>query len=317
MTDRYPLAYSVVVPVYDEQDNVVALHAEIVAAMNQIGGAYEIIFVDDGSTDATFDRLDGLAPIKIIRFRKNFGQTAALDAGFQAARGKIIITLDGDQQNNPADIPLLLEQLAEGYDVVSGWRWQRHDPQAKNVISRGANFLRRFFVKDNIHDSGCSLKAYRRECFENFSLFGEMHRFIPAMLRWQGYRVTEVKVSHRPRAHGTTKYGWKRIVKGFVDMISVWFWRKYANRPLHLFGGVGVLAIFIGSVMGITLIILRYFAGFSLANRIWPLVAVFLVLAGIQLFVSGLLADILIKIHFRERPIYQIKEVVERPSRPS
>lgn len=160
-------------------------------------------------------------------FRKNFGQSAAFDAGFKRATGDIVITMDGDLQNDPADIPLLLAKLDEGYDVVSGWRVKRQDSLSKKIFSRGANMLRTILIHDNIHDSGCSLKAFRRECFEDFDLFGEMHRFIPALLEIKGFRVAEVPVSHHPRVHGVTKYNWKRSVKGFVDMLAVWFWRKY------------------------------------------------------------------------------------------
>ena len=234
--DKKQIAISAVVPVYNEEKNVARLHQELKEALAEIGGFFEIIFVNDGSTDNTLEELKKLKPVKIINFRKNFGQTAAMDAGIKEARGEIVITMDGDGQNDPRDIPLLLEKINEGYDVVSGWRWQRKDKPMKRFLSRGANFLRKFLVSDNIHDSGCSLKAYRKECFDKVDLYGEMHRFIPAILRWRGFKIGEVKVSHRPRSAGETKYDWKRIPKGFLDMTSVWFWRKYSDRPLHLFG---------------------------------------------------------------------------------
>ncbi|MFC1662963.1 glycosyltransferase family 2 protein [Patescibacteria group bacterium] len=312
MTNIEEIKYSLVIPTYNEQENVIQLHQEITSVMNTLNQPFEIIFIDDGSSDDTFKKLKTLRPVKIIRFRKNFGQTAAMDAGFHEAAGEIIVTMDADRQNDPKDIPRLINKINEGYDVVSGWRWQRKDSASKNFISRGANTLRSILIKDNIHDSGCTLKAYRRECFHKLTLFGEMHRFIPAMLRWQGFRIGEIKVNHRPRVAGQTKYSWRRIVKGFVDMLSVWFWRKYASRPLHLFGGVGLLLILSGSVLGIILFVLRYFYSFSLANRIWPLVAFFLVLAGIQLFVSGLLADIAVKTYFNgNRKAYAIKDIFE------
>ncbi len=307
------IKYSVVVPVYNEEDNVVPLHAEIKQVMIKLGEPYEIIFVDDGSRDKTFERLNSLSPIKIIRFRKNFGQTAALDAGFKAAKGEIFITMDGDRQNDPTDIPNLLKKIAEGLDVVSGWRYNRKDTSSKKFISRGADFLRKFFINDGIHDSGCTLKAYRRECFEDLTLFGEMHRFIPGVLRWRGFTVTEIKVNHRPRTAGDTKYNWKRILKGLIDMISVWFWRKYSTRPLHLFGGLGVVFGAIGSFMGIYMAIARFLGYISLQNTIWPLVSVFLILVGIQLFISGLLADIAIKTYYnKKRTTYSIKEIIDR-----
>jgi len=305
---------SIVIPVYNEENNVKILHQKIVDVCNRLGKSYEIIFVDDGSQDKTLENLKRLNNLKIICLRKNCGQTAAMDAGFKEAKGSVIITMDGDLQNDPEDIPKLLDKLDEGYDVVSGWRFERKDPFMKRFISRGANFLRKFFVSDGIHDSGCSLKAYRKECFESVDLYGVMHRFIPAILKWKGFKIAEVKVSHHPRHHGKTKYGWRRIVKGFVDMISVWFWRKYSNRPLHLFGGAGLLLSGLGFVVGVYLFIARLFFGMSLQNRIWPLVSVFMVLAGIQLFVSGILADIAVKNYYsksKERS-YLVKEIIKK-----
>lgn len=307
------MKYSVIIPVYNEQDAVVALHREIKQTMDRLGQPYEILFVDDGSRDETFARLNTLSPIKIIRFRKNFGQTAALDAGFKEAKGEIFITMDGDGQNDPADIPKLLEKLTQDFDLVSGWRKNRQDDFSKRFMSRGANFLRRFLVADHIKDSGCTLKAYRRECFEDLDLFGEIHRFIPAMLVWKGFRVGEVEVNHRPRRAGKTKYNWKRVLKGFVDMVSVWFWRKYSGRPLHLFGGVGVILGTVGTIMAILLAVLRLTHVISLQNSIWPLVAFFLMLAGIQFFVFGLLGDIAIKTYYNgRRTVYSIRETIEK-----
>jgi glycosyltransferase involved in cell wall biosynthesis len=304
---------SVVVPLKNEEDNVRELHGRIVGACQSLGKGFEIIFVDDGSSDQTVKNCEELTPLKLICFRKNFGQTAAFDAGIKEARGEIVITMDGDLQNDPEDMKLLLSEMEKGYDIVSGWRWQRKDGLVKRFFSRGANLLRKLLVHDNIHDSGCSLKAYRRECFKDIDLFGEMHRFIPAMLQLQGYRVGEVKVSHHPRVHGVTKYNWKRAIKGFVDMISIWFWRKYSNRPLHLFGGGGMIFSVAGLGILIWMMIDKIFFGASLSERIWPLVGVFLILVGIQLFISGLLADILIKTYYKNRHQmnYAIKEIKE------
>ncbi|MDP3957271.1 MAG: glycosyltransferase family 2 protein [bacterium] len=301
---------SVVVPLYNEEGDVKELHERIKKAAQAIGRPFEIIFIDDGSRDKTLPSTQGLSPLKLIVFRKNFGQTAAFDAGIKASRGEIIITLDGDLQNDPADIPLLLVKIDEGYDVVSGWRFNRQDSLMKRFFSRGANFLRKILIKDNIHDSGCSLKAYRRECFRYVDLFGEMHRFIPALLQLEGFRVTEVKVSHHPRIHGRTKYNWKRAIKGFVDMLSIWFWRKYSYRPLHLFGGGGIFLFSIGCGILVWMLILKIFFGASLSERLWPLVGIFFVLIGVQLFVSGLLADMVVRSYYqtRNRMNYSIKE---------
>lgn len=266
---------SIIIPVYNEEKNVAQLHQEIINTLSKTNKEFEIIVVNDGSNDNTLIELTKLKPIKIINFRKNFGQTAALDAGIKTAKGEIIITLDGDLQNNPADIPLLIQKIEEGYDVVSGWRWQRKDSLCKRIISRGANFLRHLFIHDYVHDSGCTLKAYRRECFENFDLYGEMHRFIPALLTWRGFKVAEIKVNHRPRIAGTTKYTLTRIIKGFVDMIAVWFWQKFSARPLHIFGGIGFVTFNIGSGLILILFTLRLFSLISLQTNIWPLVGFF------------------------------------------
>lgn len=305
---------SVVVPLYNEEGNVRELHSRIFEACKSLEKSFEIIFIDDGSDDQTVKNSLGLTPLRLIEFRKNFGQTAAFDAGIKNARGEIIITMDGDLQNDPNDIRLLLSEMEKGYDVVSGWRWQRRDSLSKKIFSRGANLLRKILVKDNIHDSGCSLKAYKRACFEDIDLFGEMHRFIPAILALEGYKVGEVKVSHHPRIHGNTKYNWKRSIKGLVDMISVWFWRKYSNRPLHLFGGAGIIFSLLGLMVLVWMAIDKIFFGASLSEKIWPLVGIFLILVGIQLFVSGLLADIMVKNYYKNhhRMNYSIKEIKEQ-----
>lgn len=305
---------SVIVPLYNEEGNVKELHRRIKEACEKLGKRYEIIFMNDGSEDKTLENCRGLTPLTLINFRRRFGQTAAFDAGIKQATGDIIIMMDGDLQNDPADIGLLLSEMDKGFEVVSGWRWQRKDSFSKKIFSRGANLLRKILIQDKIHDSGCSLKAYRRECFEDVDLFGEMHRFIPAILEMQGYKVGEVKVSHHPRLHGKTKYNWKRSIKGFVDMISIWFWRKYANRPLHLFGGSGIILSFLGVLILIWMAIAKIFYGASISDKIWPLIGVFMTLVGIQLFIFGLLGDILIKNYYKSRGKmnYSIKEVIEQ-----
>jgi glycosyltransferase involved in cell wall biosynthesis len=303
---------SVVVPLYNEEGNVQELHRRIKEACVATSQPFEIIFVDDGSSDGTVKDCAGLTPLKLVQFRKNFGQTAAFDAGFKNATGEIIITMDGDLQNDPKDIPLLLEEMQKGYDVISGWRFARQDSFSKKFFSRTANLLRKFFINDTIHDSGCSLKAYKAECFHDLDLFGEMHRFIPALLELQGYKVGEVKVSHHPRVHGKTKYNWKRSLKGLVDMMSVWFWRKYSNRPLHLFGGSGIILSVIGFGILIWMLIDKIMGG-AISEKIWPLMGVFFIMIGIQLFIFGLMADILIKDYYKgqARMNYSIKGIIE------
>jgi glycosyltransferase involved in cell wall biosynthesis len=305
---------SVVAPVYNEEGNVRELHRRILEACHKLEKPFEIIFIDDGSKDNTVKECEGLSPLTLVKFRKNFGQTAAMDAGFKQAQGEIIITMDSDLQNDPADIPLLLAEMDKGYDVVSGWRYDRKDNLSKHLASRAANLLRKVLINDTIHDSGCSLKAYKKDCFHDVDLFGEMHRFIPAILELQGYKVGEVKVTHHARIHGTTKYNWKRGLKGIVDMISVWFWRKYSNRPLHLFGGTGMIFMAAGSAILVWMAIEKIFFGAAILQRNWPLIGVFLVLVGIQLFISGLLADIILKNYYKAqgRMNYNIWEVIKQ-----
>lgn len=304
---------SVVVPVFNEQDNVKKLHQEIVEALNKLGKSYEIIFVNDGSRDKTLENCKDLKPLKIINFRRNFGQTASIDAGIKEAKGEIVVTMDGDLQNDPQDIPKLLKKMyEENCDIISGWRRNRKDPFSKRFISHGAEVLRKFLINDGIHDSGCTLKVYKKECFENVSLMGEMHRFIPATLAISGFKVGELEVNHRPRIHGITKYNYKRTIKGFLDILGVWFWMKYASRPLHLFGGAGLFSFMLGGLILIGLFVARIFYDFSLSNKIWPLLAIFLMMVGAQLFVSGLMADILVKSRYRGKNMnYSIKEIIE------
>jgi len=289
---------SVVVPVYNEELNVAALHEEILGVCRREGYTFEIIFVDDGSSDDTVDVLRTLSPVKVVSLRRNFGQTAAMDAGIKAARYDLVVTMDGDRQNDPNDIPKLIDHLyANKLDVVSGWRKDRKDPFAKNFVSRGANLLRKFLINDGIHDSGCSLKVYKRDAFVGLTLYGEMHRFIPAILKIKGYRVGEAVVNHRARIAGETKYNYRRTLKGLIDMTSVWFWNKYAVRPLHLLGGIGLLFMLMGTVAGIFAVneVLR---GKAVNDSGWSLLTTFLFLSGLQLFVAGLLSDIAIKTYF-------------------
>ena len=308
---------SIVVPVYNEEGNIQNLHNEIkdILESPQMGVCqYEIIFIDDGSTDNTASICKTLYPLKLIRFRKNFGQTAAMDAGIKAASGDLIVTMDGDGQNDPADIPKMIDYLqVNGLDVVSGRRKHRKDTLMKRFTSRGASFLRHLLIHDGIHDSGCSLKVYKSECFHGVNLYGEQHRFIPALLKIKGFKIGEVVVNHRPRTSGKTKYNWKRTVKGFVDMISVWFWNKFASRPLHLLGGTGMCFIGLGFISGIWSLIL-WLQGRKMSNNIFPpLMTVFFVVIGILLFVFGLMSEIMMKTYYGvhvDTP-YNIMEVIE------
>ena len=288
-------------PVFNEEGNVAQLHQEIKKICKQVAYDYEIIFIDDHSTDDTLNVLKGLDPIKIIHFRKNFGQTQALDAGIKMAKYEIIATMDGDGQNDPNDIPAMIELMYDqGYDVISGWRKKRNDPIGKRIVSRTANFLRKLLIDDGIQDSGCGLKVYKKECFDDLSLYGEMHRFIPALLKIKGFKIGEMVVNHRPRLHGVSKYSWRRGLKGFIDMVSVWYWKKYAVRPLHILGSLGIFMILFGVVSAIITII-EFFRGQDLSDTIWPLFTLFSIFIGVQIFITGLIADMMIKTYYENR----------------
>ena len=305
---------SVVVPVFNEEGNVRELHKEILEVCKKENYKFEIIFVDDGSKDKTPEICKELKPLKYIRMRKNFGQTAAMDAGIKAAQYDYIVTMDGDRQNDPADIPKLVNYLEENdLDIVSGWRKNRKDTVMKKFTSKVANFLRGIIVKDHIHDSGCSLKIYKKECFDHINLYGEMHRFIPALLKIKGFEVGEVVVNHRPRTAGVTKYNWKRTIKGFVDMISLWFWSKYAVRPLHILGAGGMVSIFLGVVCAIWSIVL-FALGYKMSNNIMPpLLTVFFIIVGLLMFIFGLMSDMMSKTYYGSGidKSYSIKETIE------
>ncbi len=305
---------SIVVPAYNEAENLPVLHEEITAALKKLGRSYEIIVIDDGSTDDSYKTLLKIqqrdAHLVVIRFRRNFGQTAAMDAGFKQAQGAVIITMDADLQNDPADIGSLLEAMEqEKLDVVSGWRWQRKDPFGKRIVSRFANGVRKMLTGERIHDSGCTLKAFRRECFDGLDLQGEMHRFIPAIMMWRGFKVGEIKTNHRERKFGKTKYGVKRILRGFLDLLVVKFWMQYSASPIRLFGGMGLLMFFLGGVVGAYLTILKLLYQVSLSDRPLLLLAALLMILGVQLIMFGFLADILVKLFFRGHPNYLIEAV--------
>lgn len=302
---------SIVVPIYNEEGNVAELHKEIndICIKNEYN--YEIIFIDDGSSDNTEEIIRSLTPVKYIKLRKNFGQTAAMDAGIKEVKYEYIITMDGDRQNDPEDIPKLIEYLEEkDLDIVSGWRKKRKDPVLKRFTSRVAHLLRSILINDGIHDSGCSLKIYKKECFEQISLYGEMHRFIPAMLSIKGYKVGEVIVNHRARTAGVTKYTWKRTIKGFIDMVSVWFWMKYAVRPLHLLGTLGLCSFVMGFASFVISLVL-FIINTDLSDTVWPLLSVFFTFSGMFLIISGLMADMVSKNYFEttKDSSYSIREI--------
>ncbi len=296
------VSLSVVVPVFNEEKNVLALYNELRLAMDKQGSAYELVFVDDGSTDGTFRVLEGLhrrdAKVKVVKFARNFGQTAAMGAGFSHAKGDVIISMDGDLQNDPNDIPLLVEKIGEGFDVVSGWRYNRKDSFFSKVIpSLISNFLARKLTGINIHDYGCSLKAYRKRALSGVRLYGEMHRYIPAIVAMNGFSVAEVKVNHRRRSFGKSKYNFTRLVKGMLDLLYIKFWSTYGTRPLHLFGLLGLFQYFLAGLLFVEQLIKAFMIK---ALNIGPLLllAVLLVITGTLFILFGFLGEIMIRTYY-------------------
>ncbi len=296
---------SITVPIYNEAENVAPLYERLVAALDPLGKAYEIVLVNDGSHDGSDKALDALAAkdprVKVVHFRRNYGQTAAMMAGIRYASGEIIIPMDGDLQNDPADIPKLLAKLDEGYDVVSGWRQDRKDHARRTIASRMANWLISRISGVHLHDYGCSLKAYRRDVVKGVKLYGEMHRFIPIYATWEGGKVTEVVVSHHPRAHGRSKYGVDRVVKVLLDLIVVQFLARYASRPIYLFGGCGLAALAGAFAAGVWAVYLKYFESTSFIQTPLPLLVVLLTLTGGISILMGLLAEIIMRTYYESQ----------------
>jgi glycosyltransferase involved in cell wall biosynthesis len=314
-----PIDVSIVIPLLNESTNIVPLYTSLIQSLRSLDKTWEIIFVDDGSTDDTFEILKALHAedkrTKIIQFRRNFGQTAAFSAGFDSAQGIVIVTMDGDLQNDPADISLLLSKIDEGYDIVSGWRIHRKDKfLTRRLPSMVANALISYVTGVKLHDYGCSMKAYRREVVKNVKLYGELHRFIPALASWMGIRVIEVPVNHNSRQHGHSKYGLRRVVKVLLDLLMVKFLLDYATRPIQIFGLFGLISFIAGSALAAYLAILRLFFGQPLANRPVLLLAVLLVTLGMQLVVMGLLGEMIVRTYHeaQDKPIYVIRRVLDK-----
>ncbi len=304
---------SFIIPVYNEAENVEKLHQEIMSLAVTLGVDFEIIMVDDGSTDGTYKKLKQLHPLKIIRMRSNFGQTSALDAGIKASLYPYLVTLDADLQNDPADVPALIQHLEENeFDVVSGWRKNRKDNVSKKFVSRVANLIRKVLIDDGIHDSGCTLKVYRKECFEKVTLYGEMHRFIPALLKMRGFQIGELAVNHRPRVAGKSKYNMKRTLKGLVDMIMIWYWNRYAMRPFHFLGTAGIFIMLFSFFSGL-MALKEFFQGQDMSETFWPMFALLTFLIGAQFFILGFISDMLMRTYYGQegRTVYSVKEIVE------
>lgn len=319
MSDERAVELSIVVPVFNEQGSLEGLYEEILQA---ISGKYdsEIIFVDDGSTDNSLDILTGFQQdddrVRVIRFRSNFGQTAALSAGFEHSRGRIIIPLDADGQNDPGDIPKLVKKLDEGYDIVSGWRKKRHDGIFKRKLpSWVANWLIARITGVKLHDFGCTLKAYRAEALKEINLYGEMHRFIPVLGSWSREKVTEIVVNHRPRTTGATKYGLGRTIKVVLDLITIKFLMSFSTKPIYVFGGLGVLSGLGATFSGFVVLYQKFLSASPLSMNRNPLLVLtaMLITASIQFILMGLLAELLVRTYHESqgRKIYMIEKILE------
>ena len=309
---------SVVVPIHNEYESLPHLIDAIAASLRAEALHYEIICIDDGSTDNSGTLLKQLvhtrSDLRAIILRRNYGQTAAMAAGFSCAQGQVIVTLDGDLQNDPADIPLLLAKLEEGYDLVSGWRKDRQDAALTRLLpSKIANWLISRVTGVKLNDYGCSLKAYRAEVVADMNLYGELHRFLPALAFIEGARITELPVRHHARRFGKSKYGLDRTFRVIMDLLTVWFMRKFLTKPMHVFGLFGVGSMAIGTAIAIYLTAIKIAYGVSIGNRPLLILAVVLVLAGVQLFSVGLLAELLMRTYHESqgRPIYRIRETIE------
>lgn len=312
---------SIVVPLYNEEGNVQELYRELRSVLDRHSSTFEILFINDGSTDRTADLLKELSSsdphVVVVNFRRNFGQTAAMSAGFDYSRGDIVITMDGDLQNDPADIPKFLEKINEGFDVVAGWRYKRQDPfLSRRLPSMIANRIISWITGVKLNDYGCTLKAFRKDVAENIRLYGEMHRFIPAIASAIGISIAEVRVNHRPRQRGKSKYGISRTFRVILDLITVKFLLSYSHRPLHVFGLIGMLSFCLGTLITFVLILQRQIYDMPMADRPLLLLAILLVFIGIQFVTFGLISELQIRTYHesQNKPIYYVKQVLGRES---
>jgi len=310
---------SIVLPIYNEEENIPLLLKELIPTLEGLGKPFEVICVDDGSGDGSFAALKALRAaderVRVVRFRRNFGQTAAFAAGFERARGKVVVTMDADLQNDPADIPKLLAKIEEGFDVVSGWRQKRWQEGLRAFLTRKipsatANWLISTTTGVRLHDYGCSLKAYRRDVVKSIRLYGDMHRFVPAIASWYGVTVAEVPVNYRSRRFGRSKYGAGRIVRVLLDLMTVRFLLSYATRPIHIFGLWGMISSLAGVLIGVYLTYAKLAYHIDLADRPLLLLAILLVMIGIQLITMGLIGELVVRTYHeaQNKPIYTVRE---------
>ena len=310
--------YSIVVPLYNEQDNVLPLYSRIVEAMTGVNGTYEIVFVDDGSRDNTFKILSDISAvdsrITVVRLRKNFGQTAGLKAGFDFAQGEVIISMDGDLQHDPGEIPAFIAKISQGYDIVSGWRLERHDAWlTRQLPSRAANWLMARLCSLDLHDFGTTFKAYRRETIKDLQLYGELHRFIPALASWSGASIAEIPIKNLSRQSGKSNYGLSRTLTVALDLICIKFLLDYSTKPLQLFGSWGFLSTGAGGLAAVFLLFRKFVSHVDVMTEHGPLLfaAVLLIVCGIQLISLGLVGEVLARTYYesQRKPIYSVREV--------
>jgi glycosyltransferase involved in cell wall biosynthesis len=308
------LDLSVVVPLFNEAESLAELSAALRQVLEEMKLKYEMIFVDDGSTDNSFRILQEMhelhGQVKAIRFRKNFGKSAALSAGFQAARGEIVVTMDADLQDDPEEIPPLVEKLNEGYDLVSGWKKKRYDPLSKTIPSRFFNFVTAKLTGIRLHDFNCGLKVYRAELAKELNIYGELHRYVPVLAHWAGFQVGEIAVRHHPRKYGKTKFGLGRFWKGFLDLLTVLFTTRYIQRPLHLFGVWGLVSFLVGLVIDVYLSIEWLLGRTAISNRPLFLLGIALIIVGVQFVSFGLLGEMITKTQQTSRE-YAIREILQ------
>ena len=307
---------SLVIPVYNEADSLEPLVAEIDQALAPSHQPFEIVFVDDGSSDGSFDVMRRLAAarddVRVVKLRRNFGKSAALSQGFAACRGDVVVTMDGDRQDDPNELPRLMAPLDEGYDLVSGWKQSRQDPLSKTLPSRLFNWTVRTTTGIQLHDFNCGFKAYRREVVDTISVYGELHRYIPVVAEQAGFRAAEVKVNHRRRTAGRSKYGWRRFMRGYLDLLTVLFLGRYQHRPQHLFGGLGTLLMVIGVLVELYLTIDKLVFGHSIGQRPLLLLGALLIIVGVQLLSLGLIGELIANSRARSGPDpAQVARVVE------
>jgi glycosyltransferase involved in cell wall biosynthesis len=307
---------SIVVPFLDEEGSLETLHAKLTEVLAAVGRSYEIVLVDDGSRDGSGGIADALVErdphVGVVHFRRNFGKAAALDAGFKRARGQIIFSMDADLQDDPAEIPHFLAKLDEGYDLVSGWKRKRHDPITKTLPSKVFNLVVSQTSGLKLKDFNCGFKAYRAEALRGLELYGDLHRYVPVLVHFRGFRVTQIAVTHHPRRTGVSKYGVERLVRGFFDLLTILLITRYRTRPLHLFGGVGLAVATVGFASLVYLTVI-WFQGRGIGQRPLLLLGVLLVLVGIQLISTGLLGEMIGSTQVRDRPFYDVRE--ERSAR--